>query len=645
LLGGRFELRGELGRGGMGVVHRALDRALGREVALKVVQQGFADAESRVRFVREGQLTAALRHPNIVAVHSAGELEGRPFIAYELVAGARPLDRALATLDLPARVAMLRDVARALGHAHAHGVVHRDVKPANVLVDEAGRPRVSDFGLATAAGLGKLTQTGEVLGTPNYMSPEQLSGQHAVGPPTDVWALGVVLYRALTDEPPFVGTSFFQLAGRVLGGEPPRPPRSINPATPRAVEAACLACLRRDPADRPPDGEALARLLDEALRAGDAPAGGRAALALAAGAAAVTLAAGAWFATRPSPGVADVSAVTTTARAATVRTPPKVAAAPAAATPQPVAPARRAYAPPVPASLSREEREALDSGDHMRVLAVQRLYDHEESDPRVRAYVLWRATATDPKLFVPLGKLLEEGGRNLPADPAAALQMFEKAAAAGSQEGLRLAAERLHPEPATVRGLGPAEQAFVLGQAFADPARAERDRERAGFWLGRAASLGHVEAGRRLDELVARGELDSSAALAPLLGPLIDGNSEGPEGQAALAQAHREGRGVPRDLILAADLYERAATEGHADAALQLGQMLLAGEGRPRDPVAAARWLGQAAEAGLPLAWWHLAQAHEREGDVSKALECYRRGADAGHEPSRARARELAPGD
>ncbi len=266
VLGGRFELLGELGRGGMGVVYRALDRTTAREVALKLVSQPFLDAESRARFQREGQLTAALRHPGIVGVHSAGEVEGRPFLAYELVASARTLDRAFEGLALAARVRLVRDAARALGHAHGRGVVHRDVKPANVLVDAAGQVRVADFGLATATGLGRLTQTGEVLGTPAFMAPEQLQGAGGVGAPADVWALGVILYRALTGEPPFAGRTFVEVAARVLEGAPPRPPRALAPAAPPALEAVCLQALSLDPAARPRDGEELARQLDLALR-------------------------------------------------------------------------------------------------------------------------------------------------------------------------------------------------------------------------------------------------------------------------------------------------------------------------------------------------------------------------------------------
>ncbi|MCO5164929.1 MAG: serine/threonine protein kinase [Planctomycetes bacterium] len=184
----RFLLLGELGRGATGAVYRARDLERGGEVALKVA---LARPEwvRLQRFLREGEVTAALRHPNIVGIHSMGVADGRPYLAYELVEGARQLDEAARGAPLGRRVELVRDAARALGHAHARGVVHRDVKPANVLVDGAGRVRVADFGLAQALDHERLTVTGALLGTPAYMAPEQLRARRGdVGPPTDVWA-------------------------------------------------------------------------------------------------------------------------------------------------------------------------------------------------------------------------------------------------------------------------------------------------------------------------------------------------------------------------------------------------------------------------------------------------------------------------
>jgi serine/threonine-protein kinase len=274
---GRYEVLEELGRGGMGVVYRAQELASAREVALKVVR-GVPQADRLQRFKREGDLVASLRHPGIVRVHAAGEMGGQPYLVYELVEGARPLDDVLPGLPLRERVALIAEVAVALGFAHQRSIVHRDVKPANILVDAAGRARLTDFGLATSAGVDRLTQSGAMLGTAHYMSPEQLVG-HA-GPPTDVWALGVVLYSALTGEAPFPGPTWGELAAQIADAEP-APPRRWDPKLPRELEAICLRALAKTPEDRYPDGQALARDLDAYLagrvvRAGRSRAGERA---------------------------------------------------------------------------------------------------------------------------------------------------------------------------------------------------------------------------------------------------------------------------------------------------------------------------------------------------------------------------------
>jgi hypothetical protein len=263
----RFRILAELGRGGMGAVYRAVDERVGREVALKtVLPQLAASSTQRERFTREGQITAKLQHPNILRVHEAGELEdGTPYMACELVEGARTLGELAPQLERLRRVAYVRDAARGLGAAHARGIVHRDVKPANLLVDRLGNLKVADFGLAAGADLERLTRSGVQLGTPSYMAPEQvLSDRAALGPWTDVWALGAVLYELLTDVKPFSGASFPDLCQSIIDGQP-RPPRSCDPSIDRNLEAIVLRCLSQQPPDRYPDGDALAAELDLAL--------------------------------------------------------------------------------------------------------------------------------------------------------------------------------------------------------------------------------------------------------------------------------------------------------------------------------------------------------------------------------------------
>ena len=266
-LGARYELLEELGRGGMGVVRRARERSTGREVAVKLITLNDLEVEARLRFRREAELAASLQHPGVLTVYAAGEEPGRAWIACELVPEARALDQAWSGLSRLARAGLVRDAARALGHAHARGVVHRDVKAQNLLVGSDGRLRVTDFGLALLRGGTKITDTGTLLGTPRAMAPEQVKGDRArIGPWTDVWALGVLLYEALTGQRPHEGRTLVETMRRIVEVDPPRP-RSLDPAISEALEAVCLRALRRDPGERWPDGAAMAEALDAALAA------------------------------------------------------------------------------------------------------------------------------------------------------------------------------------------------------------------------------------------------------------------------------------------------------------------------------------------------------------------------------------------
>ncbi|MGE0708081.1 MAG: serine/threonine-protein kinase [Planctomycetota bacterium] len=266
LCDGGYRVIDELGRGGVGAVLRAEETSTGRQVALKLLLDE-ADAEHLERFRREGEIAARLNHPGIVRLYASAVAEGgRPLLVYELVEGASTLDERLPALPRAERLRRLLEVARALAHAHARGVVHRDVKPANVLIDAEGRARLTDFGLASAQGLDRLTRTGAMLGTPYYMSPEQLGlCEVPAGPPSDVWALGVILYEALTGERPFDGATILELTARVARG--PRPPRRVDRSVPRALEAVCLRALSQRPAGRQPDAGAFAAELEAALHA------------------------------------------------------------------------------------------------------------------------------------------------------------------------------------------------------------------------------------------------------------------------------------------------------------------------------------------------------------------------------------------
>jgi eukaryotic-like serine/threonine-protein kinase len=256
-----YEVQGELGRGGMGVVYKAWHQRLNRPVALKMLLAGpFALREEQDRFRREAEAVAALRHPNVVQVYDSGEFDDRPYFTMELVEG-ETLAGKLAGTPLPPRDAagLVATLADAVGAAHAAGIVHRDLKPANVLLAADGTPKVTDFGLARRMENGSgLTVSGAVLGTPSYMAPEQARGDKgAVGPAVDVYALGAILYECLTGRPPFKAETATATLQQVLADDPV-PPARLNPHVPRDVETICLKCLEKDTQRRYPTAAALA---------------------------------------------------------------------------------------------------------------------------------------------------------------------------------------------------------------------------------------------------------------------------------------------------------------------------------------------------------------------------------------------------
>jgi serine/threonine-protein kinase len=268
-----YTLLEELGRGGMGAVFRALrEDGSSREVAIKVLLDTRLTPAQRQRFEREGVLTANLRHPGILRVHDRGEAGGMPYLVTELIRGARSITHAAAGRGPAEQARLLLQAARAVGHAHQAGVLHRDLKPDNLLVDADDRVRVTDFGLATAKSVTRLTRTGALLGTPQYMPPEQIGGDRdQLGPPADVWALGVVLYELFAGHPPFEAVELQVLLAQVVDGVI-RPLRQVAPQTPRALAAVCERALHRDPDRRYPHADAFADALEAAL---ERPAAGR----------------------------------------------------------------------------------------------------------------------------------------------------------------------------------------------------------------------------------------------------------------------------------------------------------------------------------------------------------------------------------
>ncbi|HET7807664.1 MAG TPA: protein kinase [Gaiellaceae bacterium] len=256
--GGRYRLERPLGHGGMGTVHLAHDVELDRPVAVKLLAASLAGDEAfRRRFLREARVAARLSHPNVVAVYDAGETEdGLPYIVMEYVDGATLEGRG--PLPPAEAVGLALQACHGLAHAHEHGLVHRDVKPHNLLLRSDGTLKVADFGIARAAEATALTQVGTVLGTAAYLAPEQAAGE-AVTPATDVYALGAVLYELLTGRPPYEPTSLADLAER-----PEIPPVSeLAPQVSRGVEDAVMRALARNPDYRQSSAAELARELGD----------------------------------------------------------------------------------------------------------------------------------------------------------------------------------------------------------------------------------------------------------------------------------------------------------------------------------------------------------------------------------------------
>jgi predicted Ser/Thr protein kinase len=270
---GDYEIIDEIARGGMGVVYKARQISLDRIVALKTILSGqFASDGDVERFYTEARAAANLQHPNIVAIHEVGQHDGQHYFSMDYVNG-KSLAAFVEKGPLPVAQAVtyLKSIAEAIHYAHRHGILHRDLKPSNILIDSFGQPRITDFGIAKRIGAkevqsaaaggttdSSLTAAGEVLGTPSYMPPEQIDADPALlGPPSDVYSLGAILYELLTGQPPFRGHTARDTLLAVLQS-PPSSVRRLNRRTPRELELICLKCLQKDPARRYSSAAALA---------------------------------------------------------------------------------------------------------------------------------------------------------------------------------------------------------------------------------------------------------------------------------------------------------------------------------------------------------------------------------------------------
>ena len=262
---GDYELQQEIAHGGMGVVYRAKQKSLARIVALKMILPHLVATEIAIeRFEREARSAAALDHPNIVPIYEIGERMGRYYFTMAFIEGttlkARVADQTLTRKEI---LDLFVPITEAVAFAHERGIIHRDLKPDNVLIDSQGRPRITDFGLAKpTSGSAELTSTGQILGTPAYMAPEQaLGGDRKIGPEADVYALGSILFFLLAGEPPFGGQSVTEILFRVVNDAVPDAPQRAVGMT--DLDSICRKCLQKAPAARFPDGRALLAALRE----------------------------------------------------------------------------------------------------------------------------------------------------------------------------------------------------------------------------------------------------------------------------------------------------------------------------------------------------------------------------------------------
>jgi eukaryotic-like serine/threonine-protein kinase len=266
---GNYDVLEQIGQGGMGVVYLARQRGLGRVVALKLMLAGSRATEAEIkRFHTEAKAAATLKHPNVVAIHEVGEHHGQQYFSMDYIEG-RSLAEVIRRTPLPAARAAryVKIIAEAIQYAHQQGILHRDLKPHNVLIDAQDEPRITDFGLARQIDVeSDLTISGAVLGTPSYMPPEQAAGKRReIGPASDVYSLGAILYDLLTGRPPFRADTPLDTLRQVIDIEP-APPRLLNPKVPRDLETICLKCLAKTPAQRYASAQELADDLGRFLR-------------------------------------------------------------------------------------------------------------------------------------------------------------------------------------------------------------------------------------------------------------------------------------------------------------------------------------------------------------------------------------------
>jgi len=616
---GSYRVLGEIGRGGMGVILRAHHADLDREVAIKLLRPDVeGDAEAEARFLREARSAAKLRHPGIVQVHDVGKDDaGRPYLVMELVQG-RTLKDLLhddGPLEPLEAARVIEAVARAVDHAHGHEVLHRDLKPHNVLLDAAsGEPRLTDFGLAkslrssgsdssfrlaaaaaASRGVDDLTLTGHVMGTPLYMAPEQCDPSRGrVSARTDVYALGVLLYECLTGLVPFSGDSVQQVFRRILD-ERPALPSAQRRQVPPGLDEIVMRCLEKRPRARYASaGELAAELarfragtpvLSGVHRSAPAPSG-TSPLHLAVLAVLVAIAGVAWSLRAGELG-GSAAGAPEDAPSAVAPTPTTLIVVDEAGG----VPAPGVRLSPVRLTTANVARQA-EAGYADAMLALgHAILRGDVAEGTNAAGLDWIARAAEqgyPEACRALGMLYRDGRLGVTADREAA------------RHWLRRGAE-LESVPCMLQ-LG----AILLEDGGAE-GRAEARR-----WLESAARTGDPSGQTLLGELLVRGDPGERRRAVDLF------EAAAAQGEVRamhhLAEVHAEGIGAPVDPATAREWLERAAAAGSVSAMLRLGEACERGaDGAPPDPAAARGWYEQAAAAGSAEARERLAALGSEE--------------------------------